>query len=69
MNIAEEEKKGVVYEVPCKECEHIYICETKRTLKKRLTKHKAAVKRGDESSGIAMHAWKNNTDQTGKELQ
>ena len=30
----------------------------KRTLKKRLTEHKAAVKKGDENNGIAMHAWK-----------
>ena len=32
----ELDKKGVVYEVPCGECNHVYIGETGRTLRKRL---------------------------------
>ena len=51
-------KTGVIYEVPCGECNHVYIGKTERTLRKRLTKHKAAVKRCDNKNGIAVHAWK-----------
>ena len=54
--IPEAKKKSVVYEVPCKECDGVYIGETKRTLKIRLGEHKSAVKRGDPKNGIAVHA-------------
>ena len=50
-------KKGVVYEVPCMDCNKSYIVETGRTLQKRLVEHKAAVRRGDTNNGIAVHAW------------
>ena len=48
VKIPTERKKEVVYEVACKDCDQKYIGETKRTMKKRLTKHKYAVRRGDE---------------------
>ena len=51
----QDRRKGVVYEVPCKECDKRYIGETKRTLKVRLGEHKQAVKRGDPKNGIAVH--------------
>ena len=35
----------------------MYIGETGRTLRKRLTEHKAAVKKCDTKNGIAVHAW------------
>ena len=35
----ELDKKGVAYEVPCGECNHVYISEMGRTLRKRLTKY------------------------------
>lgn len=54
----ELDKKGVVYKVPCGECDHVYIGETGRTLSKQLTEHKAAVKKQDQKNGIAVHAWK-----------
>ena len=51
----ELEKKDVVYEVTCKDCERSYIGETGRNLKIRLTEHKAAVRRGDRKNGITVH--------------
>ena len=50
-------KKGVVYEIPCKDCDKCYIGETGRTLMKRMTEHKLAVRCGDTNNGIAVHAW------------
>ena len=41
--IADMKKKGVVYEVPCKDCPSVYIGETGRTLEKRISEHKTAV--------------------------
>ena len=35
-----------------------YIGETKRTIKKRLTEHRFAVKKGEELNGIAVHVHK-----------
>ena len=52
-------KKGVVYEVPCADCGHVYIGETGRTLKKRLKEHDYAVRREDPKNKIAVHAWEN----------
>ena len=40
----DKRKKGVIYEVPCKDCQCVYIGETGRTLEKRLSEHKNAVK-------------------------
>ena len=35
-------KKNVVYKVPCMDCEKVYVGETSRNLKRRLTEHKGA---------------------------
>ena len=50
----------VVYEIPCQECTQIYVYvgETSRTLKKRMSEHKQAMKRFDEKNGIAVHVFK-----------
>ena len=50
-------KKGVVYRIPCQDCETSYIGETKRSLRKRITEHKYAVENFDRKNGIAVHAW------------
>ena len=50
-------KKGVVYQVPCAECDCAYIGETRRSLEKRLSEHRGAVKRNDTKNGIAVYAW------------
>ena len=51
-----EEERSCVYQVPCAECKSVYIGETGRTLEKRISEHKGAVKRHDVKNGIAVHA-------------
>ena len=51
----EEKLTGVVYEIPCGQCDEVYLGEAKRTLKVRLGEHRQAVKRGDQKNGIAVH--------------
>ena len=48
-------KKGVTYEILCKDYPYVYIGETGRTLKKQLIEHKAAIKKNDPKNGIAVH--------------
>ena len=56
----EQKQTGVVYEIPCKDCPEVYVGETKRTLKVRLSEHRQAVKRGDPKNGITVHVHKTN---------
>ena len=51
-------RKGVVYHVPCADCDCVYIGVTGRTLEKRLSEHRGAVKRNDSKNATAVHAWK-----------
>ena len=48
--ISDDKKKGVVYEI------HVYVGETKRTLKGHTVEHKQAVKKFAEKNGVAVHA-------------
>ena len=48
--VSDDMKKGVVYEIPCRDCEYVYVGETKRTLKRRIVKHKQAVRKFDENN-------------------
>ena len=57
-SIPDEKKKGVVYEVPCMDCEQVYIGEIGRTIQKRVTEHKTAVRKYNKNNGIAVHAWR-----------
>ena len=54
---SELKKKEVVYRVPRQDCDAAYIGETGRSLQKRLTEHKYAVKNNDRKNGIAVRAW------------
>ena len=51
-------KEGVMYQAPCAECDCAHIGETERSLEKRLSEHRGAVKRNDTKNGIAVYAWK-----------
>ena len=53
-----ERKRNVIYEVPCCDCQLTYIEETRRTMKKRITEHKYAVKTGGPKNGITVHTQK-----------
>ncbi|XP_057298389.1 uncharacterized protein LOC130629264 [Hydractinia symbiolongicarpus] len=53
-----EEQNNVVYEIPCKDCDAVYIGETKRKFKQRVQEHMCAVRNGDvKKNEIADHSW------------
>ena len=55
-----EDQNNVVYEIPCKDCDAIYIGETKRQFKQRLQEHRRTVRNGDTNKNeIADHSWTN----------
>ena len=49
--------KGVVYKIPCSNCKMFYIGETGRTLAKRITEHKYAIRSMNLDNAIAKHCW------------
>ena len=51
--VAVEEHKGVVYSIPCVQCSSVYISQTGRSLKQRVSEHRHALKNGD----IQTSAW------------
>ena len=52
-----EEKDNVIYKIPCKDCAWNYIGETGRSLKTRKAEHIRNVKKHNNGSNIAKHAW------------
>ena len=51
-------KSGVVYRIPCEDCEKSYVGQTLRTLDRRIKEHQRSVITGDcDSSALAEHAW------------
>ena len=53
-----DQKNGVVYRIPCRDCEKTYIGQSGRSLACRMKEHQGAVRRGDtNASAIAEHAW------------
>ena len=54
--IQEKETYGVIYQVPCKNCEESYIGQTKRNINTRLKEHRTAVKKGRiQKSALSEH--------------
>ena len=52
-----DERKEVVYSIPCTECPKVYIGQTGRSLKHRLKEHRRALRNGDmAASALAEHA-------------
>ena len=49
----------MVYEVPCRDCNSVYVGETGQSLEIRMKEHKYALKMGDTKNGFAIHAWTN----------
>ena len=53
-------RKGVVYSIPCADCNKCYIGQSGRSLSCRMKEHRRAVVSGDtNASAIAEHAWTN----------
>ena len=44
----EVERNNVMYEVPCMNCESVYVGETGRCVRKRIMEHKGVVRRGGQ---------------------
>ena len=54
--VAQEDRAGVVYQIPCSRCSQTYIGQTGRTLGKRLKEHQRAVRdRNTSTSALAEH--------------
>ena len=52
-----DEKSCLIYQVPCSNCEFVYIGQTKRDLKTRLSEHKRAIKnQNPEKSALCEHS-------------
>lgn len=47
---------GIVYKLPCKDCEFVYYGQTQRSLKTRAREHQRACAKNDKNSKVAQHA-------------
>ena len=48
--------KGIVYRIPCRDCSEVYIGETGRPSKTRITEHRRAVNQMDTKNANAVHS-------------
>ena len=44
-----------VYEIPCKDCDQIYVGESARDLDKRIKEHRNDIKNGNENNAVFVH--------------
>lgn len=47
---------NIVYSVPCKDCEMIYVGQTKQWIKTRLSQHRSDIKLNKKTCALAIHA-------------
>ena len=58
--INHDEKSSLVYKVPCQNCAFVYIGQTTRDLKSRLTEHQRTIKfQRPKKSALCQHSMKN----------
>ena len=56
--VASENKKNIVYQIDCSNCQAIYFGESKQSLKSRSDEHKKSVRNCDfDENEIAKHCW------------
>ena len=60
--IPKEDRNNAIYQLNCKDCEAVYVGETKRTLNIRAEEHIKAIKPASKKSHTAEHCWKYNHD-------
>ena len=60
--IPKEDRNNAVYQLNCKDCEVVYVGETKRTLNIRAEKHITTIKSASKRSHTAEHCWNYNHD-------
>ena len=54
--VPKDQARGVIYSIPCKDCDKLYIGETKRKFNTRLREHKKAVEqKHPKKSALAEH--------------
>ena len=53
--IPKEDRNNVIYQLNCKDCEAVYVGETKRSLNIRTNEHISAVKSASQRSHTAEH--------------
>lgn len=53
--IDKKDQHNVVYQIPCKECNRIYIGTTKRKLAVRLSEHEADIRRRRTTTALSQH--------------
>ena len=57
-HVPRDQRAGVVYQIPCSGCPKVYIGQSGRTLKHRLSEHRRAIQNGDvAASALAEHTW------------
>ena len=57
-SIPKEDRDNAVYQLNFKDCEAVYVGETKRTLNIRAEEHITAIKSASKRSHTAGHCWK-----------
>ena len=55
-----EDRNNAVYQLNCKDCEAVFVEETKRTLNIRAEGDKTAIKSESKRGHTAEHCWKYN---------